>query len=366
MGERTIRRTAQKERKKERSLRDRTMDQIKRRNERSFDRFPILDTSNYEDVNWFKPKKGINKIRILSYIAGPNHPELEEGLEDYKLDIEIHTGLGPSNAKTVCLNKMMGQRCPPCEERSLLLESGDYEYDDKIIKDLSTTRRCWYNVLDLDEKEKGVQIWGNVSFANFERRLLSTAEEDYDEVIIFGDLDEGAEIRFKGVEKKFGKVTYMDFENFSLHPIDSLKESLREKIYPLDEMLKIPTYEEVQNLMNAGSEEGEQQEEKDPNEQNETSSFSRKSKNVEEEKEPIKEEDESENEESSDGECPCGLRFGYDNGTTEACQSECADSCYEKCFAKYDELEKSGDLKEPEPEPEPPKTNRPPLRKRPK
>ncbi len=322
-------------RKRGRSIEDRVRDQVKKRNDSGGTFRPIL---NFDGVDpkptAFKIEKaGKIKISILPYIvATDNHPDLDIGDEDYKLEVYVHQGVGPNNDMVLCKNRTYGKSCYICEERQKLIDTG-LEWDNEEVRALGSSRRCWYNIEVPGQEEKKIQIWHKVSWTNFEKRLMGTSEEDYEDVVIFASLKDGAYVNFKAVDAKFGTTKYFDYENFSLESRPKLTDSKLDEAYALDKLLIVPTYEEVKALFLGG----EVPEEKEP-----TPEPTPKPKPG---KEPVKRRSKApESEELESSKCPFDHTFGLDCNNHDSC-AECEEDMFTECI----------DLQEAMKEPEEPK-----------
>lgn len=319
---------AKAKRRRGRSIKERIEHQVKTRDDDTRDFRPVLDFSNAKKkpAN-FKPQKGKQRISILPYtVSGNNHPDLKEGDMDYKLQIYIHQGVGVNNDSIICMNRTFGKPCYICEERKRLMDDG-YEWDSDEVAALGSSKRCWYNVEVPGQEDKGVQIWHKASWKNFEKRLCSTAEEDYEEIIIFADLEAGAYVDFKGVENSFGKIKYIDFENFSLKERPELSEDKLDEVYQLDDLLIIPTYEEVKALflgMDTEETEKSDDEEEETEEKEEKPKTSRRK--------PKKEAEEA------DDDCPFHHTFGTDCNKTDDCD-DCDEEIFTKCLDAQENME---------------------------
>ena len=122
----------------------------------------ILDLSNLEDAAFFKPEEGKHLIDIIPYeIKTGNHPKYDKGDLDYLLEYYVHYNVGPGKDRFVCMAKTFGKPCPICEELEILKAN---KADEKTIDALQPKRRVLYNVIDLNEEEKGIQLFETSHF----------------------------------------------------------------------------------------------------------------------------------------------------------------------------------------------------------
>lgn len=246
-----MKRKTAKERRK--ALRDRQDQNAKKKDQGSSFGKSYLDTSKHENVQFFKPNDGKNSIDILPWIIKTDNyvGGMEAGFEDYVLDIWVHYGIGTNEDAFLCLKNTLGKPCPICEEMKNLKD--DEDVDESIIEGLKPKRRCIYNIIDLKHEDKGVQLW-DVSHFLFEKELLEEAETSDGETITFSDLENGKTIQFRTTEEsrpgRRGKtITYKKFKSFTFRDRDPYQEDILDETFPLDEMLVIPTYEEVKKAL---------------------------------------------------------------------------------------------------------------------
>ncbi len=102
------------------------------------------------DVQFFTPKVGENNIRIL-----PPPPEKRDEWRSYGVTLYVHYGIGADEAAYLCLDKMKGEACPVCEERSRAKAAGEEE----LTNDLRATTRIAVYLVDRDQEGKGPLIW---------------------------------------------------------------------------------------------------------------------------------------------------------------------------------------------------------------
>lgn len=346
-----------------------------------------INYRKYEgEVNFFNPTEGKHRINIIPYvIKTKNHPlvksgEAEIGEKDYVLDFYTHRGVGPSEKTVLCLKNTFGKPCPICEQALVLRKSGK----EKEANALKASRRVAYNIEDL--KEPGKLKVFETSHYLFEKELIEEARDDEEGGFIdFADEEEGMEIKFRATKVKKGDMEFMEFKSFSFENRDeSLDEKLLDSAISFDELLVVPTYEEVEKILygdddeepeekkpakdDSDDEEDEDEDEKpvkkpsrkptskedeefdrkfdegDDDEEEVSKKPSKKSKSDEEDDDSDDEDDEEPEEKkpskksksdeekskksSGDGECPSGYTFGKDCDEHDECD-DC--SIWHKC-----------------------------------
>jgi len=311
------------------ALRDRTTSNIKNKDSSGVQGKRILDLSEYKDVTFYKPKKGTNSLDIIPYLVSTErHPQgLKVGQEDYVLDVWVHGWVGPGEDSFLCLKKTFGKPCPICEEIANLMQGENP--NKKQIKSMQAKRRCFYNVIDLDDrdKEEVIQLF-EVSHFLFEKELLEEAETAEEEVIIFSDIEEGRTIRCRASQETMeGGKPFFKFKSFSFgRRKKAYKESIIEKSYPLDALLIIPAYEEVKNAFFGIDDDGEANEHKDQENEGEAEDTRGDSRRERRDREPKK----------SKTACPHNHTYGTD---CDEYREDCDDcDVWDKCADERDRL----------------------------
>lgn len=204
-----------------------------------------------QEVSFFKPIEGKNRINIIPYvIKTKNHPlvkrgEFEVGDKDYVMDFYVHRGVGPTESSVLCLKNTFGKPCPICEQQALFNKDGK----EKEAKALKAQRRVIYNVEDLKEPGK-VKVF-ETSHYLFEKELIDEARDDEEGGFIdFADPEEGKEIKFRASKESLGGHEYFEFKSFSFEDRDEpISEELLDQAISFDEIMEVPSYDEVQKIL---------------------------------------------------------------------------------------------------------------------
>ena len=274
------------------------------------------------EINFFSPAEGKHRINIIPYvIKSKNHPlvksgEAEIGEKDYVLDFYTHRGVGPAEKTVLCLKNTFGKPCPICEHSASLRKAGK----EKEANALKPSRRVVYNIEDL--KEPGKLKVFETSHYLFEKELIEEARDDDEGGFIdFADEEEGKEIKFRATKVKKGDMEFMEYKSFAFEDRDdALDEKLLDSAISFDELLVVPSYEEVEKVLYG-----------DDEEEDEKPKSKSKSKSDEDE-----EEDEPEPKKKCGGDCgkcPHGHKFGKDCDEYPEC-----DDCdvWDKCVKAND------------------------------
>lgn len=206
--------------------------------------------SNYINVpqgtNFFEAKEDERRLDILNYtVTVENHPEkIPVGDPYYERTIFVHYGVGVESKAFLC-PKSVGKRCPICEERGRM--SREPGVDKKVLQALKPKERQLFNVIDLDNEDKGIQLW-EFSYWNFGNLLeQELAAPRNVKNFVFSDLEGGKTvlIRFsqeRGDEGRiYIKATRIDFMDRN----GDYDESVGKEVHNLDTILNFPTYEEL-------------------------------------------------------------------------------------------------------------------------
>lgn len=198
------------------------------------------------NVPFWKASEEEHFINIIPFFAGKNNPNVKEGKLTHTLDIQVHRKVGVNEDSYICLARTFGKKCPICEEQAELRKQDDY--DEKYVKTLNPTRRVIYNVEVLDsdkEQRKGIQLF-EVSHWLFEKELVELAKKPKGGgFILFSDPDEGKTVFFR---KKGNGPTNTEYKAFRFEDrTEPVSDEILDAALVLDEIIHIPTYDEVKN-----------------------------------------------------------------------------------------------------------------------
>ena len=281
-------------------------------------------------TNIYKPKPdSVVKIDILPYeVTDKRHPfrneELDVALVGDKWlfrPFKIHRNVGADNESIVC-PKSIGKNCPICEERRKLYAN---DPKDPLIKNVRSSDRTLFALIprnDADHEET-VHIW-DISDYSFRDRLDKTLNND-EKYETYGNVHNGYTLEVTLDEEslgknKFSKASHIEFKSRKQEITD---ENL-DDVPKLDDMLIIPTYEEVYDkFMQIDEEEKEKKEEE---EESDVPSNRKKKKLKKDKKNKKKKKDKKDKK----NKCPHGYKFGVDGDTKKECgKCKLWDSCTE-------------------------------------
>ena len=159
----------------------------------------------------------------------------------------------------------LGEKCPICEFRSKLAKDPDADEDQ--IRALAPKERQLFNVIDVNDRDKGVQLF-EISYHLFGKTLdreIKNSDED-DKYENFAELKDGFTLKLGLEEGHAGKASWFEVVsvNFKERKED-YDEDILEKTTCLDDILIIKGYDELKEifLQTADSDEDEDDEEEE-------------------------------------------------------------------------------------------------------
>jgi hypothetical protein len=288
-----------------------------------------------QPYTFFTTKKdGDYEITLVPYTIGKKHPAVKEGAdvgdELYSFAYEAHKQVGPKKATVLCPLAMQGKPCPICEAAEEAKKKFGWSADE--YKNLKAKRRVLYNVIDMMNPDKGIQIFDE-SDALFEQTLVKAAgakgRRKGADFVPFGD---GLHtILFTKGTKKIGTNDCAEYDSFDFEELDKApKYPKDQKPFSFDEFMNIYSYEELQALFYGDSEEDDEEEEEVA--EKKEKAVSKDEDDEKEEPKPRrskKDEDEDEDEVKDKPKCPTGKRYGKDYDRDDTDCDDCAD--WKKC-----------------------------------
>ena len=291
----------------------------------------IFEPTIKAGVKMFKCKEDDHEFYIVPYITGKQHPRLAEGKSDFTLAVFVHRGIGVNEDSYICLNRTYRKPCPICEYQAELRESD--KADDEEIKALNPTKRSIYNIVCLDtpkEEEKGVQVF-DVSHWLFTIPLEEMAHKKRGGgEVAYAHIDEGKVISFR----KKGSKRSTEFTAFEFKDRGEIPDEIIDSAVCLDNMLHVPSYDEVYKAFWETSKEEKKEEDEPERKPKETVKKEEEKKKPESKKEDVPESV------TDITECPSGAAFGQDYNEYEECRT-C--EVRKECRAKKDEIDEAAE-----------------------
>lgn len=332
--------------KKKTSMRDKVKQKAEKNMNRGGSRYLQIPA----DTPIFKPKKGPYNLDFLPYeVKVDNHPEVSKGDLWYQRTYFVHFNVGDGNEAAICL-RTVKKPCPICEHVKELYNS-DAQEDNDLAKELKAKERELYNIIDLDDQDKGVQLF-DISYHLFGKALDEEINEGEEELADFAELEGGKTLVCSFRKKKLGTNEFYEIRKIDFEDRDDYDDDILEEVYDLDSLLNIKDYETLQKELYGVIDEDDDKDEEKEEKEEKKSKTSKTSKKRTEKKKPFdggkkkskvkdeeEDEDEDENEEekpskgkkgkkkdsskgksSKKNKCPHGGTFGEDNDQLDECE----------------------------------------------
>jgi len=189
-------------------------------------------------ITQFKSQVNDNFIRIMP----PKDPKAF-----WAREIHVHTDIGANRATYVCLNKMFGKPCPVCEYIDNLKQDGA---DPETLKPLYAKKRFLMFVIDVRDDStiaKGLR-WYDAPPKLVSEIIGRSKDKRSRAIIDVCDPKEGRDIEF--VRKGQGLKT--DYIGIDLKATEEVPPDWYENVPTFDEVLIIPTYDQVHQQLTGG------------------------------------------------------------------------------------------------------------------
>ena len=205
-------------------------------------------------INFFAPNaKDEFELDFLPFENDkPKHPKgyLENELIAF-VRFRVHNGIGAEDNKYICPTSF-GEKCPICEARKSMARSS--KADPELLKDLTPKERIIFQLIDLKDEKKGVQLW-DVSWHLFGKQLLADIEKSENRQTGrkrslahggFADLEDGQTLFVTFKAKSFKGKDFFEVDRIDAENRDSYDEKVLDDVINLDDALKVLTYDELE------------------------------------------------------------------------------------------------------------------------
>ena len=304
------------------------------------------DAISQRHVQVWKTAAGNHLIDIIPYRLTERHPRVvmgkaKAGTWGYVFPAWMHDNVGPNKDRYMCLAKTYGQPCPICEYRNQ--RSGQPDATDEEIKALRPKQYATevYNIIDQNQREKGVQVWV-VSGYHFGRHIETMSHQPEalgGGRIVYTNWRMGTPPDYMDGGRHIGftvKLPGGQNQDFSAHTFHFRKADLPvqyiQQAYCLDDLVHVPTYDEVRDVFFAGGSAAAEAEPQQPVAQSQRAASG-----------------------PAPGACPYGAVIGLDYGQYADCNG-CpdADRCWTLCPpARQQEIIAASEAQAAAPAPEP-------------
>lgn len=199
-------------------------------------------------AQFLKVEEGVKRLNVIPYEAGPGNPNCDEGELYFERTFYTHR-IGPNNDAYVCPAKTVGKKCPVCEAAQKLRSSDDA--DDEELKALKPKERQLFNVVDLKEPEKGVQLL-EFSYHCFGRQLneeILADEDGEDGVDAFYMPDEtGMTLKVAFKKQSGGGYSFLEATSINFKPRAPLDEETVAAAHNLDSLIEVLPYDKLKAI----------------------------------------------------------------------------------------------------------------------
>jgi hypothetical protein len=183
----------------------------------------------------YRPKEGDNFIRILPPVGD---------MDDFSLDIWVHSYIGPDKGSYLCREKVLGKRCAICE----IYKKWKMQGKDEQAAQIATRRRTLFWILDISDKPQSDKpLIFDAPYKQVAREILMRClDKRTKEVIDISDLKTGREISFTLHVK--GNKMLSEYTGVSIGMEYPISPDLAQYVVPLKDVLVIPKKEEMEEL----------------------------------------------------------------------------------------------------------------------
>ena len=282
-------------------------------------------------LDFFKPVKGTQVVRILPYIVtDKNHPDrVPAGELWYRRPMKVHFGVGPEEKARICPTTM-GKRCPICEYALERRRSGDAT--DEELRQMKAKDRDLFLVVDPASPDE-VMSW-EISFHNFTKMLNREINENPDELAGFADLVDGLDVKVRFAESSMGSTKFLEADRIDFisrrKPQDP---GILNDLPALDDCLMVMGYKELEAEFLGIPVEEDETDEPEPEPEEEPEPPQRPARKAPPVK-PVRKAAAAPPA-PAEGECPAGGKWGEDCNALDEC-----DTCdvWEDCQEEFNRL----------------------------
>lgn len=224
-----------------------------------------------EGLALFKPEVGKYHIDIIPSITGKYNKVGREGDEYFELTYPAYKNLGVEEKSYVAIGELLGQKDPVAEHFAALRKT-DKDWKTEI-KPFQAIKRQLFLVFVHEQADKGLQLY-EASWFTF-GKLLDEEIADNQETWVdnFDDPDGGATLLVRFAEEKVGngtwiKATKINFTEreggFDAGGDAKLAKKILAHGIVLDDLLKIPTYDQLKKALDGEPDKGDDDEDDRP------------------------------------------------------------------------------------------------------
>jgi hypothetical protein len=197
-------------------------------------------------------KAGTYRLDIIPYEVQEDgvNPHADKGNLYFERTYWTHRGVGAEQNSYVCLRKTAKLPCPICEFRAEASRDPNATKETELlVKSLEPKERQLWNVIDLSEPDKGVQLW-EVSHHLFgkylDNKVRAGDDNEYDN---FADPIEGLTIKITYEQKSQGGYNFFSPTDIEFKARkEAYDEDIIEKAANLDAVPRLYDYDELKDI----------------------------------------------------------------------------------------------------------------------
>lgn len=271
------------------------------------------------------------RLIVVPYKVGKGNPIADEGMLYFERTVYVHGGMGSRGQdKKICNNAVFHKRCAVCDEMNKIRRAG--KLTKELWKELSEKERQLFLVIDMDEEDKGPQLFETAHYKSFGEMLKDELEglPPGDPRRKFYRLDsKGMIVEVKCKEDTFqGRKFYKPIKINIVPREKELDVSILDEVPCLDDLIEEMDYKKMLELFNQEPEpEGddddenedvsskEEEESEEPEESSKPRQRNKPSRKTEEVEEDEDDSEEGEDDEVEEEEEPTAKSLGIKVGT---------------------------------------------------
>lgn len=142
-------------------------------------RVTAVDTSSGSGQNWFTPKAGTNKIRIMPEVGEMTVGSFFQEVGRHYIPSGLDTDGNPKFNIVTCPAFTIGEPCPICETVDKLYRGG--KADKQLAGKLRVRKAYFMNVIDRDNEDVGPQVFSS-GVTIFKAIVDAITDPDYGDI----------------------------------------------------------------------------------------------------------------------------------------------------------------------------------------
>jgi hypothetical protein len=215
-----------------------------------------------------KTKTGVARLDIIPFRIGPANKRFayhfaDEGKLFFEQTYFAHRNLGPDGKSSyVCILQTFGKPCPICDHVNKLWKN--YAQNKAEISSYKSTQRQLFNVIDLDDRDAGVQLldYSNYLFGqHLDAKIRNADDDDREKYVRFASVKSGMSLRIGCAQSTKGDMTMITCADIEFRDRKQTYDmDIVDQAYQLDEIPIELSGGQLLKLLTQGEEPQEPQE----------------------------------------------------------------------------------------------------------